>query len=155
MRRVVIDLGCLDHNDAHSLATLAAEYKPALIYGFDPSPDLEEGKTTVDGVPAIFHRKAAWISNGELAFTEEGWSSRIDEDGSLRVRAFDFSRWLRRLRADEIIVKMDIERAEFPVLKKMIADGTDRLLTELLIEWHGDGSEIEAQLHCPVRHWWM
>ena len=47
---------------------------------------------------------------------------------------------------------MDIEGAEVQVLEKMKADGTDALVDELLVEWHGQ--KVEG-LECPVREWWM
>jgi hypothetical protein len=76
------------------------------------------------------------------------------------VACFDFSRWLSDLRTshprpDVIVVKMDIEGAEVPVLQKMIEDGTDALIDELLVEWHGAGEELEETLRCTVRRWWM
>ena len=34
----------------------------------------------------------------------------------------------------------------------MKEDGTDALVDELLVEWHG--ATVEG-LRCPVREWWM
>lgn len=151
--KVVVDLGCLERNGANSLATLADEYKPDRIYGFDPTL-LVPGKAKVHGVPVILSQKAAWTHDGTVLFHEDGTASRIGAYGS-EVECFDFSAWLKKLKADEIIVKMDIEGAEVALIERMIEDGTDALLSELLVEWHGAGEHLEEQLHCPVRRWWM
>jgi hypothetical protein len=51
---------------------------------------------------------------------------------------------------------MDIEGAEYALLERMVKNGTHRLITELVIEWHlGPDAEILAALECPVRAWWM
>ena len=87
-----------------------------------------------DGTPA------AWIYDGEIEIGGEGdaTSHRLS-DGKQTVPCFDFSQWLAKLdrpKDDEIIVKMDIEGAEYEVLPKMLEDGTISLVQELIIEWH-------------------
>jgi len=54
------------------------------------------------------------------------------------VECIDFSRWvLDNFKEDDhIIVKMDIEGAEFRVLVKMIHDGSINYINELYVEWH-------------------
>jgi hypothetical protein len=56
------------------------------------------------------------------------------------VPAIDFSAWLRRTVGpdDHVVVKMDIEGAEYPVLTKLLNDGTINLISVLYIEWHHD-----------------
>jgi len=159
---IVVDLGCQDYGYQNSLGSLADTYKPEFIYGFDPSPKLEEGKTTVNGVPAILKRKAAWTHYGDVPFHDQITSSRIMEGADGRVRCFDFSSWIGRCSdfwdGEPFVVKMDIEGAEYPVLDKMIADGTDRLVSELVMEWHGPEDrtgDLLNRLACPVKDWWM
>ena len=154
--RIVIDLGCAGRDAADSLAVLAEEYSPDIIYGFDPSRQLlHDVRHRIGDADVVLERKAAWVVNGEISFCEDGSASRIGP-GSM-VEVFDFSDWLRRLQADEIIVKMDIEGAEVPVLRKMVADGTDLLVDELLVEWHYDEHDVkqEVEVRCPVREWWL
>jgi hypothetical protein len=152
VKLVVVDLGCATQHGVDSLTPLAQEYQPELIYGFDGSRSLDVDVSEIAGVPVKLARKVAWIEDGTLSFHEDGWGSRIGPGDE--VECFDFSRWLRRLRRKPV-VKMDIEGAEVAIVEKMIADGTDRLVRELLVEWHGSGEELEAQLHCPVRRWWL
>lgn len=61
-----------------------------------------------------------------------------------------------------MVVKMDIEGAEVPVLEKVIADGTDDRMSLLIVEWHDQFFDrgyvrrrkaIQAALRCPVEIW--
>lgn len=155
--RVVADLGCMERNGADSLAVLAVEYGPCMIFGFDPSPLLNEETKTIGNSVAVLSRQAAWLYDGAIGFREDGSGSSIGVGDA--VLCFDFSRWLRELVADEIVVKMDIEGAEVQVLEKMIEDGTDSLVDELLVEWHTDDEkfvqDLEEKLACKVRRWWL
>lgn len=155
---VVVDLGCADHGVGFSLAALIAEYEPDRVYGFDPSPLVNECLISMNGTPVEVKRSAAWLHDGETSYTSAGTGSRVGE-GNQMVSCFDFSAWLRRtVNGDQVVVKMDIEGAEYALLERMIEDGTDVLVSELLVEWHGDPGKrapILARLSCPVREWWM
>lgn len=54
----------------------------------------------------------------------------------IKADCFDFSDWLKQYEDDYVVVKMDIEGAEFPVLDKMIKDGTIQIPAKLLVEFH-------------------
>jgi hypothetical protein len=88
----------------------------------------------VDGSSTIIpdHLKAGLQNTGDALQKSLRWDSKI------RVECFDFSKWLENNFSidDYIICKMDIEGAEFEVLKKCIADGTLKLLDMLDIEFH-------------------
>jgi len=53
------------------------------------------------------------------------------------VECVDFDAWLRQFEGYEaVLVKMDIEGAEFPVLERLLETGTLRLITGLFVEFH-------------------
>jgi FkbM family methyltransferase len=56
----------------------------------------------------------------------------------VKVPCFDLSTWISNnfTTEDYIILKLDIEGAEYQVLPKLIADGTINLISELWGEWH-------------------
>ena len=153
---VVVDLGCASRNGARSLSTLAKEYAPAALYGFDPAARTR--RSVVAGVPTWVKRSAAWIHDGKVAFSEEGARSRVG-DGPASVPCFDFSAWLKSEFPDGgVVVKMDVEGAEYELLERMCDDGTDKLVSELLVEWHQPKERrdpILERLSCPVREWWL
>ena len=174
---IVIDLGCFPHRHEVSIETLVKRYRPRVLYGFDPWPGLIEGETQLDGTRVILERKAAWFEDGVIEYARvrglRAWDSTVmraknsrgewSSSGSrevIRVPCFDFSAWLRGL-PEHPVVKVDVEGAEFPILERMVDDGTDALVAELLVEWHDEKMEdfaerkatLLSQLRCPVTDW--
>ncbi len=63
----------------------------------------------------------------------------VHEDGiQVQVPAINFSDFLARnfLPEDTVIVRCDIEGAEYEVLKSLIVAGTARLVDYMDVEWH-------------------
>jgi FkbM family methyltransferase len=150
---IVVDLGCKDYGSQDSVASLVDEYKPDRLYGFDPHPNLEETVTWSDGVRVELRRQAAWLNDGLIPFHENITRSQVGT-GDYQVPCFDFSAWLANL-DEHVILKMDVEGAEYELLERMLADGTDKLIDELVIEWHEDDRGLASRLSCPIRQWWM
>jgi FkbM family methyltransferase len=172
---IVVDLGCFPHRHEISIEPLITQYAPDVLYGFDPWPGLVEGEIELERTRVVLRRKAAWIENGVIEFARvgglRGWDSTIVREKASRdewlrsdiilVPCFDFSSWLREL-PEAPIVKMDVEGSEFQILERMVDEGTDRLVGELLVEWHenkmiGEFAEpkerLLAALRCPVASW--
>jgi FkbM family methyltransferase len=75
----------------------------------------------------------------------ESFEAEIIEARSKKVPAIDFSRWLKETVARHtepdgpkpfVVVKMDIEGAEYAVLEKLLHDGTITLVSKLMVEFH-------------------
>ena len=94
-----------------------------------------------NGTPAL------WTYDGEIEF----YVSSNPESSTLiaekktgapfkpkRIPCIDFSQWLRNLYkyGDFIIVALNVEGAEYPILDKIIADGTHLYISRLYIEFH-------------------
>lgn len=174
MRHIFVDLGCHDGDTVKEFRNWKSLAYPDSqnweIYAFDPSP-LYVHDWQKQTLPWIkFEQKAAWINNQELDYSlypvSEGSSIMREKDGwyegqIMKVPCLDFSAWLKQFKDCHVIVKMDIEGAEFPVLKKMIEDGTDRLVHKLFVEFHdsklGDYEThkdwIVKNLKCKWHHW--
>ena len=153
-RRVYIDCGS---NIAQVMASRIKQGSEAEFYAFEPQPELAHRvdalRAQYPQLPIHFFNKAVWISDGVIDFylAEPGPTSRggstallgkktnnIDYLHPIAVQSIDFSRWVRKTfrRTDHLIVKMDIEGAEYPVLERMVADGTIDYIDELIIEFH-------------------
>jgi len=153
---VVVDLGCANYGSQDSVAALIDAYHPDRLYGFDPHPTLRPTIRNRKGCHIRLFRKAAWLYDGEIGYHEDITRSHI-VDGAPPVPCFDFSARLARIAevGKPVILKMDVEGAEYELLERMIADGTDQLVDELLVEWHDDDHGLTDRLACPVKTWWM
>ena len=118
------------------------------------------------------HAAAVWIEDGTITFYQEnhkksntnsptdgysdidGWGSSVEGVGSthpgyetkVEVPSIDFSRFVSELPEDaNIICKMDIEGAEYKVLRKMIEDKTISKMKEIYIEFHSYWVKTESR----------
>ena len=66
------------------------------------------------------------------------WMEKFGMPEQITVDSVDLSSWIvsNFSREDHIILKMDIEGAEYEILKKMFVDDTIKYINELWIEWH-------------------
>ena len=80
---------------------------------------------------------------------ENGGFGTLDTANPVKVRTIDLSRWLRENTNafDYIILKLDVEGAEYDILEKMIRDRTIRRINHLFIEWHWDRVGISEDRH--------
>jgi len=129
------------------------------IISFEPIPyfakeikKIWENDESVDVVNA-----AVWIEDGisefQLSSTITDGSSLLkvpikEGEGeylSIQVNTFDFSNFLKQFKEKDfkLIVKLDIEGAEYQVLSKMIKEGTINYIDEIWGEWH----EVKTDEH--------
>ena len=119
------------------------------IYAFEPNPHAKVHKNPRG---AIVIKKAVWIKDGVESFytnrkhkvcqgaslLREKTSGGLNKKKPLKVETVDFGKWIMQFDiTDYIIVKMDIEGAEFRVLDKMIKDGSINYIDKLYLETHG------------------
>ncbi len=164
--RILIDLGAYDGD-----SLIALEYwKFDKVYAFEPNPRFKEDLEKLD---VEFSNKVAWIEDGTVMFSVDGndlaYGSTVmkskatyNNRTATEMKSFDFSEWLKQFRNDDVTVKMDIEGAEFPILNKMIKDGTDEIVKDLHVEFHAnkvreytttDVHALIKNLKCKVHIW--
>lgn len=143
---------------------------------FEPNPLCD----TTDHVVsyAILHQKAVWDKNGFVPFSlmlenDEGSSVNClmdsgickDPDNTayrhhkyvIQVECIDISSILNQYNDDDfIVVKIDVEGAEFAIVRKMLKDGSIKKINHLLIEWHtiylsSETGGKEAELKRQIR----
>ena len=155
MRKAFVDLGA---NLGIISERFAVQHPGFDIFCIEPNPTLIPSIVECSlraGRPFWVMWAAAWVTDGTIDLFESGaheastvvpgklehsgWP-QIDYTRSLTVPSLDISAWLKRTLTgyDEIVLKMDIEGAEYPILEKMIADRTLGLVTRLSCEWHED-----------------
>jgi FkbM family methyltransferase len=149
----------------------AGEYE---FIGFE-SPDykhLEATRARFRGVHFSLIEKLAWVHDGVVAFDSDGESadcrllqvSRLEHTEPWRhpnpqavirdLPCVDLSRFLLTEfdPADRIALKLDIEGAEYEVLRRLIDTGAVTLLSELYVEYHWWGSvSLREQIEATLR----
>lgn len=148
-----IDVGC------HNGDSIKDFYKSVLTkgissIGIDPLKKYQkEWQEITKRYGTKFINKAAFDFDGETDFSEKKhdiassiMKTKINysEGRIYKVPCFDFSAFIGQLNG-EVIIRMDIEGAEYPVLEKMIKDGTISKINFLGIEWHSQKMNIHFE----------
>ena len=174
MAKYFIDAGANNSCSARLFRAKYDKYMEYYIYSFEVDPRFVN---CFKGIPNLtFINKAVWVEDGEALFyldydpsmaggslIKEKKSGKLDKQHPIIVETIDFSKWVLSTfsSADEIILKMDIEGAEYPVLEKMINSGSFDYIKELWIEWHWKKVCLQEEKHnnlinkiaIPTRKW--
>jgi FkbM family methyltransferase len=168
-RRLYIDLGS---NVGGTVRDFRSKNPDFIIFAFEPNPILAEKlRKDFAGAKSGVHTMecAAWIVDGFLDFylgkrsdqsstiitgkKSEDWT--VDYTRPTRVQSIDFDRWFRENTSsdDEIVVKMDIEGAEYKLLRRMTDTGSLKRIGDLRVEWHWNRypDEISKEGHDQIR----
>ena len=134
------------------------------IFSFEPNFDLIQNYAK-NNPEVHIHSKAVWVKDEKINFyldRNDGDGSSVltekihpngykenDLDNPLEVDAINFSQWIFKNfeKKDYIVLKMDIEGAEYHVLPKMIKDGTIKYINEIYIEWHHKKVNVDEKVH--------
>jgi hypothetical protein len=165
---IVIDLGCVGwvrgNQMEDSISTLAKRFRPHIIFGFDPHPGLKEAVGKAFGTTVLTSRSAAWLYDGMIGLELQGNCTHVENGlvAEQQVPCFDLARWILGLPAVEIVLKMDVEGAEYVLLPHLIEHGAMERISRLLVEWHTgeyahgletDREAILAGIDCIVEEW--
>jgi FkbM family methyltransferase len=121
-------------------------------------------RMVIDGDLVTSHQRDDLHVDGSSSLVPENFKDYLNNNGNfiqknlewskeILVDCFDFSSWLREnIKEDDYVVcKIDIEGAEFEVLKKCIKDDTLKLINHLDIEFHHfDNVELKNQYHSII-----
>jgi len=156
-RHIFIDCGA---NTCAVLRDYIKKYPDFEFFAFEAQPELaKKGQRVINDHPntkITFFNKAVWTENERIKFylathwgpNYKGGStllvghtennSKVDYAHPVQVEAIDFSQWLGTNFSDSdyVIIKMDIEGAEYNVLEKIIKDNNQRIINELIVEFH-------------------
>tara|TARA_Y100000592_G_C5443174_1_gene304551 strand:- start:740 stop:1357 length:618 start_codon:yes stop_codon:yes gene_type:complete len=120
------------------------------VISFEPVPGLAKQlqKIHQDDLTIQIQNSAVWINNDIKKFhLSEAYTdgssllnslNNLRDDHYIKINCFDLSTWLLETftKEDYLILKLDIEGAEYEVLNKIIEDGTIKLVNEFWGEWH-------------------
>jgi FkbM family methyltransferase len=122
-----------------------------IFYAFEPRFETcLAARRNAKYLNAITSNKAVWIEDGQVDYHTSlrmrGTANGIFKDprsnagfkaSKSLVPCIDFSKWiLNNFINDYVIIKMDIEGAEFDVLEKMIKDNSIKCVKIIYLEFH-------------------
>lgn len=162
MKGLFIDCGCHDGSstaDFFNWYQLAGDPNDFVAVGFDPNGEFFRAwEKLADEYPIMFHCNAVWIDNCDLDFWIGGTdhvSSTVNADKvdevhydkePVKVRAIDLAEYINGAAQnfDQIIVRMDIEGAEYDVMEHLIKTGAAEKIDILLYERHAQKMRDKA-----------
>lgn len=136
--KIVIDVGCAKYGGDESIPVLIETFQPELLFGFDPSPSIDEEPRveTISNCLVVRMRTAAWTFDGEVGFAPGTLGGHIDP-GSPTVPCVDLAGFILAIADNHsIVLKMDCEGAEYELVPHLRAHDADLRLALAEIEWH-------------------
>ena len=149
---VILDCG---GNIGLSATWFKLNYPACHLTVYEPDPDLarilETNLNRAGFRDVQSHRKAVWIENKLINFSKTGDDKgHIASEGTATYPAIDLSEELPE-RVD--LLKLDVEGAEFAILKKLCATGAIQCVRRLICEFHvyRERTDDFLQVLCSLR----
>ena len=156
MKKIFLDCGAHDGCSIRLFKDSRKDYNDFEIYCFEPNPNLAKYHP-VD--KATFFNKAVWIENGKIKFFNygtEGGSTLLAKKAkhnnrkvrdrphifakskTIKVECIDLSSWIKNNFSpdDYIVLKLDVEGAEYAICLKMFRDDTFKYINEFYCEFN-------------------
>jgi FkbM family methyltransferase len=104
------------------------------IHKEDPTVQIQNSAVWIENTTKKFYICDLYTDGSSLLNS----LNELKEDQYIEIPCFDLSSWIKNTFTSEdyIILKLDIEGAEYEVLNKMIDNGTIGLINEFWGEWH-------------------
>ena len=154
MKKIFIDGGARIGESVEVLLNNRVDLTGCDVYFFECNPNhietLENFKKVNNNFNFFVRNEALWVQNeiwdffisidqwGDLGCTLlSNKRERLDLNNPIKVSCIDISEFLNEFNNDDyIILKLDIEGAEYQVLRHMIDNGSINKINELYVEFH-------------------
>jgi len=154
MKYIYIDGGARIGESIEILLDKREELKGCDSYLFECNPahinTLNDIKFNNNNYNFIIKNEALWVENVEKDFylSIDKWGDLgctlkpekkelLDINNPIKVKCVDLSQFLKSFKDDEyIILKLDVEGAEYDILEHLIKEGTINKIKELYVEFH-------------------
>lgn len=162
-RSIYLDFGA---NAGDTVADYLASHEVDKCWAFEPNPVLANDlRVRFAGKPVEIVEAAAWSSDGTMPlYLGHSHSSTLMEgkvtlenfpqyaityDKWVDVTTLDTARWLREtlMPGDHVVMKMDVEGAEYVVLPTLLEGGAIELIAELRCEFHPERFPTYEPIH--------
>jgi len=89
---------------------------------------------TTDGTSDFYRAVDRWGDAGSTLFREK--KEKLDRDNPLRVACVDAAAVVESFKGRHIVLKLDVEGAEYGIVRRLLDSGAIDHVSELLVEWH-------------------
>jgi len=158
MKKIFIDLGYNLGQSTDFFYKLIPDSSEYAIYAFEPDP---RNSSKFDySLPINYYKQAAWIYDGVIKFylgdlsfastVNSTKTTRIKTDNYTEVECVDISNFIINNfnKQDYIILKVDIEGAEYELLEHLIKTKAIEYVDDLFVEFHlGKIKNINEEQH--------
>lgn len=158
MKKIFIDLGFNKGQSVKFFYDLIPDSSEYEIHAFEPDPSNFKSFENFNDVN--FYKKAAWIRNGVVKFYlgSESFASTINsskitnikQDRFIETECLDICKFITDNfdKDDYIILKIDIEGAEYELLNHMLFNNCLEYINDLFVEFHlGKITNITSDQH--------
>ena len=164
MRKIFIDAGA-HIGESVDRFKASDEYSSDFeIFCFEPVPHFL--KYFANRQDITFYNNAVWINNDSSHFfvdethnkasgstlNKDKKSGKLNVDKPITVQCIDFDKWIKDnfAKDDYIILKMDIEGAEYNVLPRMISHGSIEYIDKAYVEFHWEKIGMTKEQHVDL-----
>lgn len=147
----VIDVGCAHYGGPDSTEYILEEYPGRFAIALDPNVASHcyfHGQTFVARL-----RVAAWTESRTMRYRNAGLGGFIDDHpvAGVEVETVDLAALVRAFAP--VILKIDAEGSEYPLLEHLMAERVDDLVQLAWIEWHKSGPDW-AERKAAIKKGW-
>ena len=143
MRKALVDVGSYNATTTRTFRKWWPNGNSYEVYCFEPDKRYRKrprNATTYDA--------AAWTFDGEIdlyiglpessSIMRDKATGKLDYSHPVKVLCIDFAKWLKATfkPGDEVIVKLNVEGAEYAILRHLIDTKAIKLISRLFVEWH-------------------
>lgn len=161
MKNIFLDCGAHKGESALMFLKRFKNSDIFVIHSFECNPSsIEKFKSVHKGNDKItLHEKAVWTHSAGLSFylgessgcstIKSKRSGNLDKNNPIFVESLSLSEFIKNNFdiEDNIILKIDIEGAEYEVLQDLIDTGTIKYIKQLFGEWHQHKIELPIDVH--------
>ena len=147
LKKIFLDCGSYHGNSARHFQKTFPRGNEFKIHCFEANKEFEK---YYEGIGAELHQVVVWDEDGPVKFFNTGGQgSSVFEDKSVYYENYekksdeslpgiDINRWIKENTDpdDYIILKLNVEGAEYKILQSLVKNGTIERINRLYVDWH-------------------
>ena len=170
MRKIILDCGSHKGESVKKFKTLISDFNDYKVYMFEPNTNLFKIISLNPEFDSCIKFQKAVSDKNELVkfyggtirtdncdstilLDKKNYDSYSEDDYEL-VETVDISQFIRDnfSKEDYIILKLDVEGAEYQIIEKLLNDDTFTYINKLYMEWHTEWLPMYKEIQINLEH---